>query len=206
METAAMLDLDLTFSVPILDAKLRLPKAPKVAKPKTPTAPKLKVPTRAISTDAPVRAVPVTPTVLAGFYPLDRVTYIGRQHCPECDCTTRYIAGDLLRYAAYDAAGNIKTTRALHVVDPRFSSLPRHIETLAEIEETLCPSCIALAPVWDLIEFGDTDVPLQQPLPFVEALTSGDKPVYTLTARMREHADIRKTFSGGRIYAYGEDE
>ena len=204
METAAMLDL--TFSVPILDANLRLPKAPKVTKPKTPAAPKLKVPTRAISTDAPVQNVPVTPTVLAGFYPLDRVTYIGRQHCPECDCTTRYIAGDLLRYAAYDAAGNIKTTRALHVVDPRFSSLPRHVETLAEIEETLCPSCIALAPVWDLIEFGDTDVPLQQPLPFVEALTSGDKPVYTLTAKMREHAAIRKTLSGVRIHAYGEDE
>ena len=198
--------LDLTFSVPILDANLRLPKAPKVAKPKTPAAPKLKVPTRTISTDAPVRAVPVTPTVLAGFYPLDRVTYIGRQHCPECDCTTRYIAGDLLRYAAYDAAGNIKTTRALHVVDPRFSSLPRHIETLAEIEETLCPSCLALAPVWDLIEFGATDVPLQHPLPFVEALTSGDKPVYALTAKMREHAAIRKTLSGVRIHAYGEDE
>ena len=118
---------------------------------------------RAIATDAPVQVVPVTPTVLAGFYPLDRVTYIGHQHCPTCDCTTRYIAGDLLRYAAYDNAGNVKTTRALHVYDARFASLPRVLEDLTEIEETQCPACLALAPVWDLIEFGDTDTLFTNP-------------------------------------------
>lgn len=198
--------LDLTFSVPILDSNLRLPKAPKVAKPKTPAAPKLKVPSRATATDAPVQIAPVTPTVLAGFYPLDRVTYVGRQHCPTCDCTTRYIAGDLLRYAAYDNAGNVKTTRALHVHDARFASLPRVLEDLTEIEETECPACLALAPVWDLIEFGDTDVPLQHPLPFVEVMTSVAKPHYARTDAMRTRHAVRETFAGVVIPDLDEDE
>ena len=56
------------------------------------------------------------------------------------------------------------------------------------------------------LEFGDTDVPLQHPLPFVEVMTSAAKPHYALTDAMRARHSMHETFAGVVIPDLDEDE
>lgn len=90
--------------------------------------------------------------VLENWTPLDRLTYIGVQSCPQCSRTTRFIAGDLIRYSQNDKVAGERTirTRAFSAADTRFSYLPRRFETLTA-ETCICPECLAVGETLDAI-------------------------------------------------------
>ena len=77
--------------------------------------------------------------------PLARLTLIGSQHCPSCDRTTQFIAGDLIRYSQRETVAGVRTvrTRAFSAADTRFAHLPRLLEHLPPEEHT-CPTCLSL--------------------------------------------------------------
>lgn len=98
------------------------------------------------------RRSPKLTFVMENWTPLDRLTYVGIQHCPECSRTTHYIAGDLIRYSQNDKVAGERTirTRAFSAADTRFSYLPRRFETLTA-ETCTCPTCLSTSETLDAI-------------------------------------------------------
>lgn len=84
--------------------------------------------------------------------PLARVTLVGKQHCPQCDTSVTFIAGDLIRYSQKENVAGLKTvrTRAFSAADQRFAHLPRILEHLPQ-EDHVCPSCLSLQDTFEAI-------------------------------------------------------
>lgn len=110
--------------------------------------------------DKPRRS-PKLQFVVENWTPLDRLTYIGQQHCPSCGQTTRYIAGDLIRYSQDDKVAGERTirTRAFSAADTRFAHLPRRFETL-DAETCTCPCCLSTSETLDAILLSTREIQL----------------------------------------------
>ena len=96
------------------------------------------------------------------FKPLDRVIYVGTQLCSRCGQTTRYIAGDLIRYWEFNKVAGLRTIRtcAYAAADHRFDKLKTSFDYLATTH-CICVDCRLAEKVIDDFFAGE---PMQWPL------------------------------------------
>ena len=96
------------------------------------------------------------------FKPLDRVIYVGTQLCSRCGQTTRYIAGDLIRYWEFNKVAGLRTIRtcAYAAADRRFDKLKTSFDYLATTH-CICVDCRLAEKVIDDFFAGE---PMQWPL------------------------------------------